>query len=204
MNNDPGIICFRHCTSSISCYSVPQFCPICRQKLSNSSDIMPFRIPYPFVRAKQTPCSILLKPSKGNFLDIYNPNADLHIGITRSDCRVIEYDFNGLCDSKTESWNECLCIYTLCDISWQMKWDNILLQVSNEFRNLNQRYDENSFNCYSFVLEFVKCLQHRDFMEVSSSKEIFCQRYVIPKMAVVFKYVRLFRILKNAEYYIEE
>lgn len=74
------------------------------------------------------------------FCRCYDINADLHIGITSSCGVVVEYDFNGLCDDKTSSWNESLCVYTLVDVSWQKKWDEVLKNISDKFRRLSDRY----------------------------------------------------------------
>jgi hypothetical protein len=71
MNNDPGILCFKHCKGKIFSFSLPEKCPICNQKLlndKNHSGILPFRIPYPFVRGTQQKCSVILKPTVGDFL----------------------------------------------------------------------------------------------------------------------------------------
>lgn len=68
MTDDPGIMCFQHCTpAKIFCYTLPDHCPICGSAL-DAYDLMPFRLPYPFVRPHQHPCAIILKPTSGDFM----------------------------------------------------------------------------------------------------------------------------------------
>lgn len=69
MNTDPGILCFQHCDKKVFCFELPHECPICQTDLSEAQfKLLPIRIPYPFVRAVQHPCSILIKPTAGDFL----------------------------------------------------------------------------------------------------------------------------------------
>lgn len=69
MMTDPGIICFQHCGSKIFCLSLPKNCPACKQKLDEAEfKLPPFRLPYPFIKPHQHPCSIILRPTTGDFL----------------------------------------------------------------------------------------------------------------------------------------
>lgn len=71
MNTDPGIICFQHCDKKVFCFELPEYCPVCNRDLSTEQfKLLPIRIPYPFVRAAQHPCSILIKPTSGDFLKL--------------------------------------------------------------------------------------------------------------------------------------
>lgn len=69
MTSDPGIICFQHCGPKIFCLDLPECCPACNDDLFESKfKLMPFRLPYPFVRASQHPCSVVIRPTTGDFL----------------------------------------------------------------------------------------------------------------------------------------
>jgi len=69
MDTDPGIVCFQHCGAKVFCQELPGLCPQCKTSLEIANfKIMPFRVPYPFVRAKQHPCSVIIKPTTGDFL----------------------------------------------------------------------------------------------------------------------------------------
>lgn len=155
-NPDPEIICFQHCCqdSRIFCLEVPDDCPVCGNRLveegaqDDSGDIKknevsflthPFQMPCPFVCAQDSPCSILIRTTSGDFLHTYqstdNPasasaasSSDLHIGITDSKGVVYDFDcegvhrnsFNNETDEEGKSnqkrkyynspWNQCLVI----------------------------------------------------------------------------------------------
>ena len=47
-------------------------------------------------RAQDHPCSIVIKPTKGDFLHDYQNRNNLHIGLTNSKGFVVEYDSQGL------------------------------------------------------------------------------------------------------------
>ncbi|XKL61567.1 hypothetical protein PGB90_008624 [Kerria lacca] len=198
MNTDSGIICFQHCHSSVFCKVLPQMCPVCGKKLEQSN-VIPFRMPFPFVRAGQTPCAILIKPSSGDFLNCYSVDSDLHIGITNSDCVIVEYYAKGLCNTNTDLWNECLIVYQLKNDSWCHRWNSVLKLISDHIRFSSEKYDEDNFNCYSFVLEFVQQLDHEDFKASSKTKEMFCNKLVIPRLSEAYKYILLFRSIKNED-----
>lgn len=69
MTSDPGIVCFQHCGKKVFCLKLPARCPACKVDLHESKfKLMPFRLPYPFVRASQYPCSVIIRPTTGDFL----------------------------------------------------------------------------------------------------------------------------------------
>lgn len=55
------------------------------------------------------------------------------------------------------------------------------------------RYHEDTHNCYSFVLAFVRELRHNDFKNAAESKTVFCQKFVIPRLKDAMKYVSVFK-----------
>lgn len=63
---DPGIICYQHCGPKIFTLSLPEKCMACGCTLN--ATILPFRLPYPFVKASQYPCAVVLRPTHGDFL----------------------------------------------------------------------------------------------------------------------------------------
>lgn len=67
--SDPGIVCFQHCGPKIFCHMLPNCCPACHLDLSTATfELLPFRLPYPFVKPHQHPCSIILRPTIGDFM----------------------------------------------------------------------------------------------------------------------------------------
>lgn len=63
---DPGIICYQHCGAKIFTLKLPEECHMCKEQLT--SQIIPFRLPFPFVKASQYPSSVVLRPTNGDFL----------------------------------------------------------------------------------------------------------------------------------------
>lgn len=69
--SDPGIICFQHCGPKVFCIDFPEVCPSCKDDLGATAadfKLMPFRLPFPFVKASQYPCAVILRPTNGDFL----------------------------------------------------------------------------------------------------------------------------------------
>ncbi|RXG56296.1 MKRN2 opposite strand protein, partial [Armadillidium vulgare] len=96
-------------------------------------------VPYPFVRASQVPCCIVIKPTRGDFLHDYRNNSNLHIGVTDSEGRVYEYDFEGLHSDGAASWMQCLAVPIISsntndtpDPVWKEYWDFTLHSICNE------------------------------------------------------------------------
>ena len=68
---DPGILCFQHCNpkSKVFCLELPDYCPQCDSPMSCVQlKIPPFCVPYPFTCAKRTQCSVIIRPTDGDFL----------------------------------------------------------------------------------------------------------------------------------------
>ena len=79
-------------------------------------DIPPFALPSPFMRARDYPASIVIKPSKGSFLTDYSNKSNLHIAVTDSRGQVVEFDQSGLrrggisqSGARTD-WSQCLVV----------------------------------------------------------------------------------------------
>jgi hypothetical protein len=70
-NVDPGILCFQHCNnkSKVFCFELPDYCPQCDAPMNCISlKIPPFHVPFPFTCAKRTQCSVVIRPTNGDFL----------------------------------------------------------------------------------------------------------------------------------------
>ena len=159
MSTDNILICFKHCcASSIFCKKVPEACPICNSSLSTFV-LEPFVIPYPLVNAKDYPCSIVVRPSLGNFLENYTPKDDLHIGITNSNGIVFEYDKFGIIKNDKLKWTNCVAIECIPE-SWISQWEEVLSYLCNDSQWNSCNYNEISFNCFNFVLSFLNHLKY--------------------------------------------
>ncbi|KAL7294291.1 hypothetical protein TKK_0012306 [Trichogramma kaykai] len=194
------ILCFKHCRStSIFCKIVPNACPLCQETIDNFL-IPPFIIPNPLVNAKDCPCSLVIRPSKGDFLNDFQINNDLHIGITNSQGLVVEYDMCGLIVNDIIRWKNCVSIHMIPE-SWESHWDELLNKMCSDCQWSPNRYNADTFNCFNFVTYFLKNLkfQHTQYM----NKEELCQEFVLPKLEMILKYTLLHKNLKNANVYIQ-
>lgn len=200
MNNDSGIICFKHCNNkNIYCIHIPAICPVCKKCLENSMSI-PIRVPYPFVRASQQPCSIVVKPTQGDFLNNYKLMDDLHIGATTSSGTVISYNWNGISED-TVNWQGCLVVFSLRDRCWETQWDALLTDIVKNDRWDNTRYDEEKHNCFSFIMVFIKRLNYAlelSSMHLVKTREDFAKSHIAPITLKAHKYICLYRkIVEN-------
>lgn len=199
MSLDPGIICFKHCSSkAIFCKKVPDICPLCQSFISKYV-LEPFRLPNPFAKGKECPATILLRPSRGDFLNDYKVCDDLHIGIVDSKGCILEFDKPGIIRDGYLNWQNCLALKMVPE-SWADHWDETIEKICNEDKWAAKNYDGDSFNCFTFVLEFLKALKYReaDF----SDKEDFCRRFVVPKIQDALKFINFYRNLKDAEHFL--
>lgn len=183
---DELILGFRHCGSIIYCFQLPQLCPICKNVVSFTCDT-PFRLPYPFVKAHQHPLSIVLKSTKGTFLEHYSCNEDLHIGITDCKGKVYEYDSDGLKKTDGEEWLQSIVVYEKSE-DWSYDWSEALRSVASDPKWRSENYDEQTLNCFSFVTEFLTNLNC-----VETNKEQFCEEFVHKKIVSVKKYIKVHR-----------
>lgn len=176
---------------------------MCRKRLAlEQNPVIPFRVPYPFVRGSQHPYAVVIKPTNGDFLNDYKVSMDLHIAVTTSTGDVIEYDQGGLHKNRTAQWNQCLVVKQLPSEPWTELWDSTLSVVVEQDCWTPQRYHEETFNCYTFVLAFLRLLRDGNLSEASVSKVRFCESFVSPKVTIACKYIALYRRLKDSGYYV--
>lgn len=173
---------------------------MCQKQIGDSSSI-PFRLPSPFSKASQHPCSLVLRPTVGTFLDDFVNSSDLHIAVTKSNRELVEFNIAGLqtlsSSESNKEWSSCLVIETVPP-NWQSLWDEKLFDMCNDPFWKSAQYHEQNLNCYSFVLTFLESLCYGDLSRYSKDKNIFSQKYVIPKTANAAKYISIYRqVVKN-------
>ncbi len=166
---DCSIICFEHCDHKIfSLTSLPPSCPQCSADLTNCQfNLPPFKLPSPLARAQDHPCSVVIKPTRGDFLNDYVSGDNLHIAVTNSRGQVVEFDKSGVCRERTKEWVRCLVV-NLCsfadpdvvgDPDWGEYWDWRLDAVAESDEFSAKSYDEAEHNCFEFVLAFLAALR---------------------------------------------
>lgn len=103
------LLCFEHCDKKmIFCASsavLPSaLCPVCQTSIPECKfQNPPFKLPSPFSRAQDHPCTLVIKPTKGgSFLRDYVNHGNLHIAVTNSNGIVVEYDMDGIHKDRTQ------------------------------------------------------------------------------------------------------
>ncbi|XP_018325868.1 MKRN2 opposite strand protein isoform X2 [Agrilus planipennis] len=201
---DPGIVCFQHCGPKVFCFSLPEHCPVCSADLADARfSLLPFRVPYPFVRASQYSCAVVIKPTTGDFLNDYYNSMDLHIGVTTSSGTIVEFDKNGLRRHHNDQWNQCLLLDQATP-PWREHWDNTLMQICKQKHWSSRNYSEDRHNCYTFVLNFLKMLNYGNLSNAASNKTSFCEKFIIPRTTSAGKYISLYRKLKDTGCYVHK
>ncbi|XP_070133146.1 MKRN2 opposite strand protein [Drosophila bipectinata] len=232
ITSDPGILCFHHCNVKVFCFTLPHTCPHCTAPLYADADadtdtdanantnadpnaeldkavgprLLPFRLPYPFVRATQHPCAIVLRPSTGDFLNDYNNATDLHIAVTTSGGDIVEFDRIGLRrhrrDDNPAEWRQSLLVGDVPE-PWHDFWDEVLQQIcAQSVRWSIASYEEETHNCYAFVLAFLQALGHAPLSEAARSKTAFCEQCIVPRTTTAGKYISLYRKLRRSGVYV--
>ncbi|EDW11528.1 uncharacterized protein Dmoj_GI17189, isoform B [Drosophila mojavensis] len=171
------------------------------------SRLLPFRLPYPFVRATQHPCAIVLRPSIGDFLNDYSNATDLHIAVTTSGGDIVEFDRDGLRRHRREDnprdWWQSLLVGDVPE-PWHYYWDEVLEQICGDSTRWSiARYEESSHNCYTFVLAFLQALSYAQLSDAARTKTSFCEKYIVPRTTTAGKYISLYRRLRLAGIHVQ-
>lgn len=199
MTDTHDIKCFQHCKKdrNILCFSVPVICPLCGADVTQTpSRIPPYIIPSPLVNAKNYPCSVIIKPTVGTFLQHYNNQSDLHVGVT--DSSGCTYDYNEKGVNIGTVWEQCVVIKILNeDYNVQRRWDSLLNQISRSQTWHRSRYDEERHNCFDFALDFLQLCDIQELMSVVQNKRTFCQDLVIKHTHRAAAYISLYRNIQQ-------
>uniref|UniRef100_A0A2A4K8T1 MKRN2 opposite strand protein n=1 Tax=Heliothis virescens TaxID=7102 RepID=A0A2A4K8T1_HELVI len=188
---DPGILCFHHCDHKVFCTIIPEKCPVCEQKLDRYDyNLLPFRVPYPFVKASQHPRAIVMKPTHGDFLN----EEGIH-GVDPMTKKWSNFD-------SSSDWDQCLLLEQFDEL-WNEIWDSVLLKVSQSPLWEAHRYNEERHNCFTFVLAFLRALDCGELSEKARDPKLFCKQYVVPRTSAAGKYISLYRQLKRQNYFIQ-
>lgn len=207
MFKDPGIICFQHCKNKVFAIEMLAKCPECHMELI-PNQMMPFRLPYPFKKPHQYPCSIILRPTHGDFLNDYFNAMNLHIGITASNGTIYEFDQTGLHktlsnQSDTSQWSQSLVVETVPE-PWYERWDHVLREIekAEHTKWTAIAYHEDAYNCYTFVLDFLQLLNYGMLSAAAQNRTKFCERYIVPRTTAAGKYISLYRKIRDNGFYI--
>lgn len=193
------VSCFNHCSKLVFYKTFLTTCPVCGEPLSDFCT-PPFQLPFPFVNATQTPTSIVIRPSRGTFLTDYEISDDLHIAIVDSRSNIYEFDRHGIVRNDHQMWTSCAAINFVPE-SWFNHWDQTLLDTVSDPIWTSENYQQQSFNCFNFVIAFLNNLKYPDF-EFTSKLGI-CQKVIMPKIHEVMRYVHIHRKLSEMDVYVQ-
>ena len=197
-DNEP-IICFQHCTNvNILCLRLPDTCPLCSEFLSGCMKIPPFRIPTPFTHSKEKPHSIVIKPSSGSFFESTESilNEDLHVGICDSKGVVYDFDEDGM-NKSSDGWPQCIAVKVVEKKDFQILslWNSTLQEFSETAKWNAENYDEDTNNCFTFALEFLRVLQPSICSDSLKDKVTFCENLLLPYTKSAAKYLHIYEKL---------
>ncbi|KAG5670220.1 hypothetical protein PVAND_000498 [Polypedilum vanderplanki] len=208
MISDPGILCVQHCSAKIFSFQLPESCPLCNKKILNGNNnfgLLPFRLPYPFVRASQTQAAVILRPTNGDFLNDYNNKTDLHIALTTSQGIIVEFDRHGLKRHLTRDgkslWEQSLVVESVSE-AWWHHWDEILAKMCKQGNWTEAAYKKDTHNCYTFVLTFLQALGYGELSRTARNKTLFCEKFICPRTVVAGKYISLYRKIRDNGSYV--
>ncbi|OQR80127.1 hypothetical protein BIW11_05269 [Tropilaelaps mercedesae] len=205
------VLCFQHCLREVHllCLQLPATCPLCDKTVDRNRLLLsPSVIPSPFGPASASPCSVVIKPSKGSFLTSLTTSLDLHVGLTDSRGIVHEYDRRGLTVGAGD-WRQCVTIPLSCGPNQSKAvdsnfWDYTLEVTENRQCWSRECYDGEDHNCFTFVLDFVRTLQLPGLSAVALNRTHFCQQVICPRMKSVARYVTLYRKLEADHIYVKK
>ncbi|XP_055547174.1 MKRN2 opposite strand protein [Wyeomyia smithii] len=199
VDDEPHIICFKHCSNHVFVLKVPIRCPLCNQPLEQCEKFLPFSLPYPFSNASQSPCSVVLRPAVGDFLSDFHNNTNLHIALTDSQGAIVEFDSPGLLRTRNADrklWGQCLLILSVPE-AWFYHWDSTIQRLIEEQGWQHRIYDDEKLNCYSFVLAFLRLLLYEPIATFIDNAETFSRQLIVPKTTQAAKYITIYRRIKQ-------
>lgn len=65
------------------------------------------------------------------------------------------------------------------------------------------RYNEETFNCYTFVLTFLRNLCYGNLSKAATNRTVFCENFIVPRTTAAGKYISLYRKLSDTGCYIQ-
>ncbi|KAM8930757.1 MKRN2 opposite strand protein [Pelodytes ibericus] len=205
-STEQALLKFSHCGRDIYCSRVPQLCPVCGQSAVNSWRLedAPVSIPCPFANGHWDKCCFVLKPTRGLFLEEYDGNSDLHVGISTTHGLVYHYNETGI-HRDDAGWEQCVSVPLVPPDNYALinQWDCYLQEFAATDKWLPQRYSEDYHNCYTFALLFINAI--RILQEKKTlCKEEFTERFVLPRTRRVSKYITISREVSRKDFYMVE
>ncbi|XP_027197372.2 MKRN2 opposite strand protein-like [Dermatophagoides pteronyssinus] len=216
-NRVQQILTFKHCANNnrIFCFDIPDRCPLCEKEILkrdvDNTDEIEFddddhsikeikSLPNPLKAANKSKCALAIRPTKGDFLSDYKNTSDLHICLTMSDGKIVEFDDKGARVSEDgNEWQSCLIInmFDYLPAKINNHWDIKLREFIANKRWAKSEYHSADNNCFDFVLEFLRSLNMKQFETSIESKTKFCETFIVPRTKLLARYISLFRKIRS-------
>lgn len=197
MHQDEGnLIALRHeclCNKVILLMNLSPVCPNCGDTLTSANIENADQVPSPFVDAKLVTCCILVKPTHGTFIKDYIDGCDLHIAAIDTQGFIHEFNSAGAMKRNVheiDDWNACIAIKLgeSEDEKWKERWDRGLQSTMSRDHWTKDNYDETNFNCFDFIVSFLRSIDLRVV-----SKTHFTQEYLLERIQSLKLYVSWYR-----------
>ncbi|CAG8860246.1 MKRN2 opposite strand protein-like C-terminal domain-containing protein [Caenorhabditis elegans] len=173
-------------------------CPDCQAKIEKNEKWTISRLPCPLAQSHEDlACGIVIKPSNGHFKS-YKLGDDLHIGISNSQGLIYSFWTKGI-EIDTSKWENSLKILDFRAFFFENLnlLDNSMdffVEIQRKMKKFDKsKYMENDWNCFDFVMEYMKFTNYRNYR----SKIDFLEEFVTKKLENVVKYCMLFEKLSN-------
>ncbi|KAK6046643.1 hypothetical protein COOONC_15851 [Cooperia oncophora] len=114
-------------------------------------------------------CAVVIKPTRGDFHS-YRMGDDLHIGISNSMSVVHSYWMNGI-SSECTGWDKSIAVCRFGDDEdrFDVMLSSFLRENADSFDG--KFYDDRRWNCFDFVLEFLRFINFRRYTKIDFAAE---------------------------------
>ncbi|KFD53134.1 hypothetical protein M514_06048 [Trichuris suis] len=134
-------------------------------------------------------CSVLLKPSCGDYFRTYKPGDSLHIGITGIGSAVLSCDRGKLCVDR-EGWSGSIVVLRAEQLNISKeRWNRVLYRLQNTHSWLHCKTDV--YNCFDFLVTFLNTVAPSVFER--RTKEDIVSEWIKRKVDALWSFCLLFR-----------
>lgn len=72
-----------------------------------------------------------------------------------------------------------------------------VLQICKQPNWTTDDYNEEAYNCYTFVLTFLQAVGYSALSKDAENKTYFCEKYIVPRTTTAGKYISLYRKIRD-------
>ncbi|XP_061909313.1 MKRN2 opposite strand protein-like [Entelurus aequoreus] len=200
-----SVIRLSHCHKDIFCFSLPEECPACGERLKGGRlQEAPVSLPSPLADGHKSSCCLLITPTDDNMRRDFEGTSDLHTGISSTSGVVYNYTERGV-SRDVSGWQHCVSIPLVRPDRFHLlaQWDQYLDRFSDVplWDPTWHSFDEDNHNCFSFCLQFINSVLSVEGRP-PLTRETFTRTFILPRMARVSKYMTLCRHIEKEYFYV--